>query len=251
MFNILKKDKVTFACTQSYFTKVWPPVYSKDLQRPFLKKCNEEYKRYINELKQTKCPFGKARNTARCNGIIDMISTGYIIRLHRDIRITTYGDGEKFFWEKITCDLEPQTTPEVGWFAKDQYADHLNMPPNTLKSVLKINTPWVLYSDDYCFIQTHPSFFGEHRFTVVEGVLDPLKSREINVIMFWHVLDGVETLEAGTPLCQLIPIKRKDLPKLEIVEDYKNMRKNITDFLIVKNSTSFSHKEPDQKLFGI
>jgi hypothetical protein len=244
MFNFFKKNKITFLCYQEPFINSWPPIYSKDLPRPFLKECHKEYQN--NQLKDEKnpsCPFKKHRNTARCDGIRDMISLGYIIRLHRDIRITTNGDGESYQWEVLRSEGE-QYTEDVSGFARHQFADFIKIPENALKTVLKINTPWLIDSSDHCFIQTHPSYFGEHRFTVLEGVIDTKKTREINIIMFWHILDGTEILRAGTPIAQLIPIQRKFLPTLEVKIDDKNLRKRITNLSIAKNSTNTNSFRP-------
>jgi hypothetical protein len=237
MFNFFKKNEVTFICSQEPFINAWPPVYSKDLQRPFLKECNREYKE--NQLKKEKdlsCPFQKHRNTSKCDGIRDMISCGYLIRLHRDIRISTNGDGISYIWNILPTPIDDNQM--VTYFQKNQYSDFINTPENALKTLLKINTPWLIGSTDYCFIQTHPSFFGEHRFTVVEGIIDPLKNRQINVIMFWNILEGTEILRAGTPISQLIPIHRKFLPKLKIESDKSNLTQKIYDRETLKNSTN-------------
>jgi len=237
MFNLFKKNKITFICSQEAFINAWPPIYSKDVQRPFLKKCNEEYREHqLKQEKNISCPFQKHRNTSKCDGIRDMISCGYLIRLHRDIRISTNGDGVSYKYEVLPTPIDDDQI--VSHFQKYQYSDFINTPENALKNVLKINTPWLIGSTDYCFIQTHPSFFGEHRFTVIEGIIDPMKSRQINVIMFWNILEGTEILRAGTPLSQLIPIHRKFLPKLEIISDKNNLAQKIYNREIMKNSTN-------------
>jgi hypothetical protein len=237
MFNFFKRKEVSFICSQEAFINAWPPVYSKDIQRPFLKKCKEEYQQHqIRQEKNVSCPFQKHRNTAKCDGIRDMISCGYLIRLHRDIRISTTGDGTSYISELLPTPVDDNNM--VSHFKKYQYSDFINTPENALKTVLKINTPWMIGSTDYCFIQTHPSFFGEHRFTVIEGVIDPLKSRQINVIMFWNVLEGTEILRAGTPISQLIPIHRKFLPKLKIESDKNNLTREVYNREVLKNSTN-------------
>ena len=245
MFNIFKKSKVVFICTQEAFKDLYPPIYSKDLQRPFLQKINSDYQ---HKAKQPVCPFRRLTSTAKCDGIRDIISAGYIIRLHRDLKINTNGDGETFTWEKLSCGFE-KDVGDIGWFSPGQYADYINLPPQTLRTVLKIHTPWLIETDDFCFIQTHPSFCGEHRFTVVEGILDPLRNRQVNSIMFWHVLQGGEVLKAGTPIAQLIPIHRKFLPELVITtEDKRQLQRKMTNYLIASNATT-ANVSPS--LFGI
>jgi len=51
-------------------------------------------------------------------------------------------------------------------------------------------------------------YTGESRFTTATGILDPFISCELNIAMYWHVLQGREILKAGTPILQIIPIPR-------------------------------------------
>jgi hypothetical protein len=242
MFNFFKKDKVRILCIDEAFVNAWPPIYSKDLKRDFLSKANEYYKKDIKREKDPTCPFAKIRNTAKCPGIRDIVNAGYIIRLHKDIRIITNGDGTTLKCETL---IDSSDKKDFGFFNQDQYANFVKTSENSVKTVLKINTPWIFDHKEYCFLQTQPSFFGECRFTVIEGILDPLNSREINIIMFWNVLDGVEILRAGTPISQLIPIKRKFLPKLEIEYDHKNLRQKLINYGTFNNSVNHDYLKVD------
>ena len=48
-------------------------------------------------------------------------------------------------------------------------------------------------------------------FAAAHGILDPMQSHEINLQLFWNVLEGETLIRAGTPLAQYIPIKRSEL----------------------------------------
>ena len=52
------------------------------------------------------------------------------------------------------------------------------------------------------------TYNNEHRFTAAHGVVDPKYAHVLNVQLYWHVLNGTEHVEAGTPLVQYIPIPR-------------------------------------------
>jgi hypothetical protein len=242
MFNFFKKDKVRILSIDEAVLHAWPPIYARDLKRDFLSKANEYYKKDIKREKDPSCPFVKIRNTAKCPGIRDLANAGYIIRLHKDIRIITNGDGTTLNCETLT---ETNDKKDVGFFNQYQYTDFIKTPENSVKTVLKINTPWIFDHSKYCFLQIQPSFFGECRFTVIEGILDPLNSREINIIMLWNVLDGVEILRAGTPICQLIPIKRKFLPKLEVGYDNKNLKQKLINYSTFNNSVNHDYLKVD------
>lgn len=242
MFNLFKKDKIVFNCINPKLLDFYPPVYSKDISRHFLKKINENHKNQINLLKNPQCPFAKIFNAARCPGILDMINVGYIFRLHRDIRITTDGNLIDFTSEVIGPN---EGEPDVGYFDQHAFSQHYETPQHSLKTIVKINLPWLVDSTDYCFIQTQPSFLGENRFTVIEGILDPIKSRKINVILYWNVLNGTEILTAGTPLCQLIPIKRNFLPEMILKNDDKKHNKKMMDFNFSKMRTNNRTKSWD------
>jgi hypothetical protein len=75
--------------------------------------------------------------------------------------------------------------------------------------MLKINTRWrASCSDDIVFLQM-PVPYPEHtNFTAATGIFDFHQSPEINVQLYWHNLDGIHLVKAGTPLCMLVPIPR-------------------------------------------
>lgn len=237
MFNLFKNKDVIFSCIDERFLDFYPPVYSKDVQREFLKKCNEDYKKSLANLKDPSCPFAKVSNTAKCPGILDIINAGYIFKMHRDIRITTNGNMVDFKWESIGRKINPDTEC-VGYFSPSQFSEYIDIPTNCLKTLIKINLPWVIESSEYCFLQIQPAFLGENRFTVVEGILDPKKGREINAILYWHNLNGSEILTAGTPLIQLIPIQRKFLPEMRLQKDTNNYHQKTIDFNFKRNLTN-------------
>ena len=62
---------------------------------------------------------------------------------------------------------------------------------------------------DVVFLQMPISYHKEDRFSVPTGIVDPKYSYEINLQLFWHKIEkGEYLMEAGTPLCQWIPMHR-------------------------------------------
>jgi len=74
-------------------------------------------------------------------------------------------------------------------------------------------------------LQTHVHYGGESRFTAATGTLDPREAPNCNIQLFWHVMDGVEIIKAGTPLVQYIPMPKYMDPEFEISEDYEKIEK--------------------------
>ena len=221
-------NTIKFLSTDKRLLDHYPPIYSRDLQRSFLKKLNVNYKSNLDLLKTSSCPFQRFTNTARCPGIVDIINAGYVFRLHRDIRIITNGDGRTFSWEVLTD--SKQDSLDISYFGPEQFGDHLNLPENTLKTLIKINLPWIVKSKKYNLLMTDVSFVEENRFSVAEGILDTDKGIEINPILYWHVLNGSEILKAGTPICQIIPIQKIATPKFYCDIDSENLYQKLIDF---------------------
>lgn len=221
-------NTIKFISTDKRLINHYPPIYSRDLQRPFIKRLNLNYKSNLELLKTSSCPFQRFTNTARCPGILDIINAGYIFRLHRDIRIITNGDGRTFSWEVLTDSKEDNFS--ISYFGPEQFGDHFNLPDNTLKTIIKINLPWIVKSKNYSLLMTNASFVEENRFSIVEGILDTNKGIEINPILYWHVLNGSEILKAGTPICQIIPIKKSETPRFQCEIDKDDLHKKLLDF---------------------
>ena len=95
----------------------------------------------------------------------------------------------------------------------------------TVDQVVKINTTWrVQADDDVVFLQTKVPFVNETRFSAVSGILDPRTAYEVNVQLFWHLMEGDTTVRAGTPLCCFVPISRSMLEDLDVSIDVADQK---------------------------
>ena len=134
-------------------------------------------------------------------------------------KVHTNGDGHTILF--TTTPFNPPSSDyvvlhetEVTKWLMDSTKD------KTVDQVVKINTTWrVQADDDVVFLQTKVPFVNETRFSAVSGILDPRTAYEVNVQLFWHMMEGDTTVRAGTPLCCYIPIARKMLDDLEVSVD--------------------------------
>lgn len=216
-----KKNKIKFYNHIPGIAEIYPIIEAKELKRPWIEKNGEDLANLSKNIK--KCPVSKIREImslsafiSRCPGIRQFINRGYILQNPIDFYVETYGDrsrieiasmnppnkGNKF---KVDTHPEPQMEPYSA------------LPLNSCKKVIKVSTGWeCLPPKDYLFILNSVFYNNESRFTVPSGILDPLISTQLNIFLFWNVLEGRELVKAGTPLAQIIPIPRKFIePKIE------------------------------------
>jgi hypothetical protein len=225
-----KKNRVRFYNTVPGFATANPVVYSQSLKRDWVKKNSKDMVEHNEHIQNTsKCPITKLTQhlgvnfLVKCPGIRKYINAGFIVPLPFDLIIETNGDGENVM--TIHPDVGASVYNEsanklVDKHDRKLFHNYTQVPRSSLKTLLKINTCWnVVPDDNYVYLVTSVEYSNEDRFTVATGILDPYINSNINVILYWHVLNGRETLSAGTPLVHLIPIPRDMLiPELEVYE---------------------------------
>jgi len=200
--------------------ETYPVLEAKNIERKWVitngKKLHE-----FNEYIKSKCPMSALKGfitnnkffPVKCPGLRTFMSTGYIITLPFDVIVETNGDGKTIKTENFQPELSFKRMKVEEFNSGD-----VPMPQNMLKNFLKIETGWnVIPVKGLKFLVCPVSYTDETRFSCVNGILDPFLSPEMNIILYWHVLNGREFIKAGTPLCQLIPIfDNLSQPKIEI-----------------------------------
>jgi len=241
--NFFKKKSPTirfFSLTPGVNT-LYPIIKSNKLNREWVTEEKIDY-----ENRKSKCPFGflstqgidRVSSIGKCPAISGIIGAGFTIRAPADFVVMTNGDKTTldFKYKNIVPHIEYVTKheKEVSSWLLDSSKD------NTLNQVLKVNTPWRITcdSDDIIFLVTKVPFVKEDRFTAVTGILDPKTAYEINIQLFWHVLNGEEVIKAGTPLCNYIPISRSLLQNISFVSEDAEER----DYLVEREMLfSYEH----------
>lgn len=221
MLFFSQKKEIEFKHKVDLVRKLFPIYCATKLPMAWRKKLNTYIK--DNDL--------SLQNTSLCSGIHELLNISYVITSVTDISITTNGDGKSFKWEVPTAAISKMVGYDaVSHFESVQYGDHVNLPENTLKTIVKIQTGWtVKLPRNYALVFSPLTYNEENRFTAFSGVLDPTISNELNVPLFWHILNGKTVIEAGTPLALLTPIKQEKFNfviKEQNIEDEEN-RKNL------------------------
>lgn len=176
----------------------------------------------------------------RCPGIVDSLTTGYIVYAWHDIDlISNQQDGSlKAFYPGPELEellqkppLQVQTGEGIGKFIPKRPWSNIN--------ILKINTPWHLKSDQK-FIMVPLPYTDKFEIEACQGILDPSISSEINV-QLWVNGWGQFTIKAGTPLCQIIPLSNEKFD-LEVRDMNENDKEWIDKRKYLNNSAFIFNK---------
>jgi len=215
--STVENRPIRFCNAMPGFAEAHPIMLARDYKRDWIEKNAKHLHAFQEELK--KCPIDYYKemwqkysgHIVRCPGIRAFMNSGYIIPSPCDIIIETNGDGNTF----KAADLAPQGGPRGAFkistaHPREQFHDFTAVPDNTVKSVIKVITGWNVVPDErFVFLVTPPHYCNEHRFSGPVGIQDPFSDTQINIFLYWHILKGRETIKAGTPLAQYIPIPRE------------------------------------------
>lgn len=239
-FGLTKKSYIRFYTLEPGVHDLYPIAKSSSLRRPF-------------ESEEQANP--QALSSKNCPGIKKLVSAGWIVTAPADFIIRTAGDGVEFEWAEPIKFSKGQSNIAnyISSHTRSQVEPLLDDSTNTLKTVVKVETPWRLdASDDLIFLQIPISYNKESRFTAAHGFLDPKYMHAINVQLFWHVLNGETLVRAGTPLCQIIPIEKSTLGmskfNVEIVKATEHDYERERSFNFAANCVMLQHDNLKSRL---
>ena len=218
-------NKIEFFSTIDGVAETFPIIETKRSMPSWVKVAQQEYKNLPTH----------GFHIARCPGIIDVMTTGYVVTAWHDIAIKSNPGG----LETVVPDVQLENLlekPVVQVQSGDSVAKHIPKRPWSNKHILKINTPWHIISD--CkFIMIPMPYTDQFECESCIGILDPSISSEINIQGYVNGL-GEFTIAAGTPLAQLIPMSQQNYKLL--VRDMNEKDSNWIKKRKFLNSISFS-----------
>lgn len=213
-----KTPKVKFTCFTEETAKKYPIIPSGKNHLKWMKRAIQYYKNIpTNGIKITKCP-----------GIASIINEGWILRSSMHVKILTKGDGKNFWWDTSEDQLQTESGKFNGHYvhfhSPEQLTQFQEKTPNTLETIIKIQTPWfVEIPKGYTLLMMPLPYSDDKRFTAAAGVLRG--NQPLNVQLYWHCLNSEEVIPAGTPLNQMILIKD------ETIGHEINYEPNVNKFL--------------------
>lgn len=183
-------------------------------------------------------------SVAKCPGIIDIMTTGFIVVSPYDMEVQSSDDSIITYANPEIEDLlgKPPAQTQAG----DSIAKHIPKRPWSNKSILKINTPWHIKSE-YKFMMIPIPYAESFGFESCSGILDPSISSEINIQGYVNGYGSLE-IKAGDPLCQLIPITQ-DTYEFEVRDMNDADREWIQKRKFINNSTFRLNKNLIKKAY--
>jgi hypothetical protein len=178
---------------------------NKPLNFSWFKKAYEDYKKNFASM---------TMHTIRCPGINGIIKTGWVQKTYQDIVITTNGDQKGFTWRSEFDQKNTKYGDVIGDYVHYHTPDQLDkfrpMNTHTLKTIVKIQSPWVVYvPKGYKLLSMPVAYNDTNAFTAATGFLHE-GMEALNVQLYWHNLHGETLVKKGTPICQYILIKDLD-----------------------------------------
>ena len=209
-----KNKEVEFFCRLPEVQKQYPIVSAQQTKFSWMKESVKQYKKLLHNTGHRQ----SVTSTVKCPGIKPAMSLGYTLRSWFDFTIRTTEDPNKFEYfvnEKLNKYLMMRNynAKLVSWFSSEDKNHGIPLAKNDLQSLIKLDTPWyVKIPKGYKLIIMPVPYADETAFSSVYGVLDSAQQYSLNVILKWHNRPGETFVPAGTPLCQLLPIKDTAIP---------------------------------------
>lgn len=146
-----------------------------------------------------------------CPGVVDVMRSGYILRAWTDIEISTpeppKRDGTDRFIDRTG--MNPRDAGgKIGAFGPG-LNQRFPVADNEYEFILKMDSPWVCKLPPGWSLLYLPMPYDEPKpWRIIHGIVDNDTFHIVNLLAAWSH-HGTYLIEAGTPLCWLLPINRE------------------------------------------
>lgn len=197
LFSAIKTQEIEFLCDKEDVGVIPEPYQAKKLMPNWFKALPPKLGKGGLESSTIK----------RCNPFLDAMSVGWIIPLAADVQFTTNEDasGVNYKWSFYK--------PMIENHSKEQISTDKAPNPLTPKPPMKFMNYWIIRAPkDYSLLFVPPLNRPDPRFQCLSGMVDCDGYFEyVNFPFTFNQPDFHGIIEAGTPLVQVIPIKRSTL----------------------------------------
>jgi len=170
----------------------------------FIPEWYKNTKSYINDEKKPVGDGTTAATIKRCMPVLDAITGGYIITLPADVYVSLRdndkGEKEQFFeWSSLGL---------ISFHPIVQAPEHPSVKPYAYP---KFNNPWAIKTPKgYSTLFVQP-FHRESVFTILPGIVDTdIYTAPVNFPFVVNDPNFEGLIKQGTPMAQVIPIKRDE-----------------------------------------
>lgn len=173
-----------------------------------------------------------------CVPLVDSMSSGYTIELSATIVITNSGSSENYI-PKVNWNVDWNVCDTLDSEALQKYP----IPYQHHNQCFRWYTEWIIKTPkNYSLWVTHPSHRYDLPFTTINGFVD--SDRHYNrLILPFFIQNGFEgIIERGTPIAQIIPIKRDNWVS-------KKQKAKDDSYFITTNNVKIDYERGYKKLF--
>lgn len=220
------KKKIKFHCLLPEVMEKYPIIKASECKPQWIKDSAMAYK---NDLKST-AKTNHVNGTVKCVGIQSILRRGFILRTWHDLTIKTTNDPNKFEYfipPAITAYLQERNYHNqlISWFAGDDPRIRVPVPEGSLKTLIKLVMPWSVEIPSGWSLLIQPIPYPDDvSFTATSGILSKGDFFEINPILIWHKLNSEVLIKAGTPVCQMIPVRDQEIEFENLPYDEKTKK---------------------------
>jgi hypothetical protein len=215
-----KIPKIYFKCFIQNVIDNFPIKKTKPSDFKWFKKAIDDYKFNIPLIHTSKCP-----------GIISILNFGWVQYSYQDFTIETNGDKESFKWsseiDQTSLSGGDLMQDYISYHSKEQLEKYKNFPNDALRTIIKIQSPWVVeIPHGYKLLSMPIPYNDDNRFVAAHGILKD--KNWLNIQLFWFRTNSKELVKKGTPLCQYLLIREEEADfVINIIneEDKKDLKK--------------------------
>ena len=225
---------------------VFTNIFSIDLSYykpyPAQNKVANWYKELESYIGGEKVPNGSGTTLAtikRCMPVFDMMSAGYIIPTYLDVYVSQRNGQPHYEWPSLEA---------LNFHPLQQAPNH---PKSNGTRYPKWINPWsVRTPKGYSALFIPPSHADNTNFTIFPGLVDT--DKYYSPVNFPFVLNDVKfegLIPAGTPMVQVIPIRREKWKLIEGTKEDLKKQQNVADLLRTSIWDSYKTKFRTKKEF--
>jgi len=204
------KPKFKFYSTIPGVCETYPIIEAKKVKHNWVKPAVDAFKAKIANIDNYQ---NTLTGVAKCPGVFDIMHQGWILTAWCDIIIEVDLDKNFINWRVpemlngLTCG-DDFNKPVVSFISTANPEMSIPMKKSDIPLLVKINTPWTVeIPKGWKLLLLPVSYSDDTRFKSTEGILRSEEYMEINPQLYWSVKHGSELIKAGTPLCQMIPVR--------------------------------------------
>lgn len=241
-----KKEKIAFYNTLPGVEKTMPLISASNFIPDWKKAAAKEFSTEKSNLGI------QIHSVSNCPGLNMFQSQGWIIRTWQDIFIESNHDNLN--WRTPIDQKGIDGTDYIEFHPSEFLNNFIDIPENSIRSILKINTGWKAIIPKDLILHQLPIFYSnDQRFTALPGSYSSdYGIANLIIPIIWNVKNSQTVIEAGTPIAHLMlaPKKKYDYEILSEIplhlqhESYIMMNnKFVRNYNTIKKYFSKSHNE--------